>query len=176
MSVEKSIKSIVDRVSDRRRNDIRELKGNCLFRIRIDNHKLKEIFVDTIKFAIDKDLVNYLYTLLMLEKINNKAGMYRICVNEIMKTENVETIHKKSSELYNLSVMIGGKLDDIKLELSYLEIREKYYLSPLLVENHKDKTDSEKIDHMLVLIQHSLALPDHLYYSDESDDSEVLDV
>ena len=163
MSVEKNYfqKLKVDLVLDKMRNDI---------------HKLKETFVDTIKFAIDKDLVKYLYTLLRLEKIDEKLGMHRIDVNEMMKTENVETIRKKSSELFYQVVMLGERLEDIKLELSYLEIRKKYNLSPLLVEDHEDMTDSEKIDHMLILIQHGLDLPDHSDYSDESDVPDVPDV
>ena len=69
-------------------------------------------------------------------------------------------------------VMLDERLKYIKLELSYLEIRKKYNLSPLLVENHEDMTDSEKINHMLILIQHGLDLPDP---SDDSDDSDESD-
>ena len=147
-------------------DQMRKETKNITDQMRYNVHKLKVVFVDTIKFAIDKDLVKYLYTLLRLEKIHEKVGIYGIGVNEIMKTENVETMRKISSELFHQVVMIGDRLEDIKLELSYLEIREKYDLSPLLVEDHEDKSDSEKIDHMLILIQHGLDLPD---YSDESD-------
>ena len=69
--------------------------------------------------------------------------------------------------------MLGERLEDIKLELSYLEIRKKYNLCPLLVEDYEDMTDSEKIDHMLFLIQHGLDSQD---YSDDSDDPDDLDL
>ena len=135
--------------------------------LRNDAHKLKEVFVDTIKFAIDKDLVKSLYTLLMLRNFHKKVGIFRIGVNEIMKTENDEIIQKKTSALFDLIVMLGKSLEDILLGLSYLEIRKQYNLSPLLLETYEDMTDSEKIEHMLVLIQHGLELQDVF---DESDD------
>ena len=72
-------------------------------------------------------------------------------------------------------VMLDERLKYIKLELSYLEIRKKYNLSPLLVENHEDMTDSEKINHMLILIQHGLDLPDPSDDSDDSDESDESD-
>ena len=130
--------------------------------MRNDVHKLKEVFVDTIKFAIDKDLVKNLYTLLMLRNFHKKVGIYRIDVNEIMKTEKVEIIKKKTSALFDQIVMLGESLEDIKLELSYLEIRKKYNISTLLVETYEDMTDSKKIDHMLFLIQYGLDLQDDL--------------
>ena len=74
---------------------VEKVKKYNLDQMRNDVHKLKEVFVDTIKFAIDKDLVNSLYTLLRLENFDKKVGIYRIDVNEIMKTENVEIIKKK---------------------------------------------------------------------------------
>ena len=131
-----------------------------LEQLRNDAHKLKEVFVDTIKFAIDKDLVKYLYTLLMLQNFHEKEGIFKIGVNEIMKTINDEIIHKKTSELLDLVVMLGKSLEDILLKLLILEIRKQYNLDPLLVETYEDMTDSEKIEHMLILIQHGLELPD----------------
>ena len=148
---------------------VEKVKKFNLDQMRNDVHKLKEVFVDTIKFAIDKDLVKYLYTLLMLRNFHKKVGIYRIDVNEIMKTENDEIIQKKTSALFDLIVMLGESLEDIKLELSYLEIRKKYNLSTLLVENYEDMTDSEKIEHMLILIQHGLDL------QDDSDDLDLQD-
>ena len=71
--------------------------------------------------------------------------------------------------------MLGESLEDIKLELSYLEIRKKYNLSTLLVETYEDMTDSKKIEHMLILIQHGLDLQDDSDDSDESDDSDLQD-
>ena len=41
-----------------------------------------------------------------------------------------------------------------------------------MVENYEDMTDSEKIEHMLILIQHGLDLQDD---SDESDDLDLQD-
>ena len=91
MSVEKVKKDN----SDQMRNNFHKLKeALVLDQMRNDVHKLKEAFVDTIKFAIDRDLVKSLYTLLRLEKIDKKVGIHRIDVNEIMKTENVEIIKK----------------------------------------------------------------------------------
>ena len=135
---------------------VEKVKKYNLDQMRNDVYKLKEVFVDTIKFAIDKDLVKYLYTLLMLQNFHKKVGIYRIDVNEI--------------------VMLGESLEDIKLELSYLEIRKQYNLDPLLVETYKDMTDSEKIEHMLFLIQHGLDLQDDSDYLDLQDDSDDLDL
>ena len=72
--------------------------------------------------------------------------------------------------------MLGESLEDIKLELSYLEIRKKYNLSTLLVENYEDMTDSEKIKHMLFLIQYGLDLQDDSDDLDLQDDSDDLDL
>ena len=66
--------------------------------------------------------------------------------------------------------MLSKSLEDILLGLSYIEIRRQYNQDPLLVETHKDMTDSEKIVHMLFLIQHGL---DFQYYFDESDDLDL---
>ena len=121
--------------------------------LRNDAHKLKEVFVDTIKFAIDRDLVKYLYTLIMLRDFHKKVGIFKIGVNDIIETENNELKHKKISELLDLIVMLGKSLEEILLGLSYLEIRKPFNLNPLLLETYEDMTDSEKIEHMLILIQ-----------------------
>ena len=166
MSVEKVKKFKSDNKSD---------KMKYLDKMKYDCHKLNKVFLDILKFAIDNDLVNCLYTLLMLRKFPEKVGIYRIDVNEVMKTENVEIIQKKTSALFDLIVMLGESLEDIKLELSYLEIRKKYNLSTLLVETYVDMTDSKKIEHMLILIQHGLDLQDDSDDSDESDDLDLQD-
>ena len=67
-----------------------EVKKFNLEKLKDDAHELKEIFVDTIQFAIDKDLVKYLYTLVMLRNLHKKVGIFRIGVNEIIETDNVE--------------------------------------------------------------------------------------
>ena len=144
-----------------------EVKKYNLEQLRDDTHELKEVFVDTIKFAIDNDLVKSLYTQVMLRNIHKKVGKIRIGVNEIIKTENVEILYKKKSELLDRIVMLSKSLEDILLGLSYLEIRKQYNLDPLLVETYEDMTDSEKIEHMLILIQHGLEFQDDF---DESDD------
>ena len=72
-----------------------EVKKYNLEQLRDDAHELKEVFVDTIQFAIDKDLVKYLYTQVMLQNIHKKVGKIRMGVNEIIKTENVEILYKK---------------------------------------------------------------------------------
>ena len=127
-----------------------------LDQLRNDVNKLKEFFVDTINYAIDKDLVHSLYTLLMFENFHRKLGIYKINMNELI-TENDEK--KKTSalfELFKLIDMLGKILKDIKLELSYMEIRKKFDLNLLYVETYKDMTSRKKIDHMMVLIQHGL--------------------
>ena len=72
-----------------------EVKKYNLEQLRDDAHELKEVFVDTIKFAIDKDLVKSLYTQVMLKNIHKKVGKIRSGLNEIIKTENVEILYKK---------------------------------------------------------------------------------
>ena len=141
-------------------DSLEKVKKYNLEKMKNDVHKLKEVFVDTIKFAIDKDLVKYLYTLLMLRNFHKKVGIFSIDVNDIIKTEKVEIINKKTSALFDQIVMLGEILEEIKLELSYLEIRKKYNLSTLLVDTDEDMTDSKKIEHMLILIQHGLDLQD----------------
>ena len=128
--------------------------------LRNDAHKLKEVFVDTIKFAIDRDLVKSLYTLIMLRDFHKKVGIFKIGVNDIIETENDELKHKKISELLDLIVMLGKSLEEILLGLSYLEIRKQFNLNTLLLETYEDMTDSEKIEHMLILIQWGLELHD----------------
>ena len=149
-----------------------EVKKYNLEKLRDDAHELKEVFVDTIKFAIDKDLVKSLYILVMLQNFHKKVGKFRIGVNEIIKTKNVEILYKKKSDLLDLIVMLSKILEDILLDLSCLEIRKQYNLDPLLVETYKDMTDSEKIKHMLILIQHGLNFQDVF---DEPDDSDLQD-
>ena len=81
-----------------KRKNLQKLKLDLVFdemRMRNDTHKLKETFVDTVKFATDKDLVKYLYTLVMWEKIHEKVGKYRIGVNEMLKSKNVDIMKKK---------------------------------------------------------------------------------
>ena len=56
--------------------------------------------------------------------------------------------------------MLSKSLEDILLGLAYLEIRKQYNLNPLLVETYEDMTDSEKIEHMLNLIQYGLEFQD----------------
>ena len=62
--------------------------------------------------------------------------------------------------------MLSKSLEDILLGLSYIEIRKQYNLDPLLVETYKDMTDSEKIEHMLFLIQHGLGFQDDDFFDD----------
>ena len=143
-----------------------EVKKYNLEQLRDDTHELKEVFVDTIKFAIDNDLVKSLYTQVMLRNIHKKVGKIRIGVNEIIKTENVEILYKKKSELLDRIVMLSKSLEDILLGLSYLEIRKQYNLDPLLVKTYEDMTDSEKIEHMLILI-HGLEFQDDFNESDD---------
>ena len=137
-------------------DSLEKVKKYNLEKMKYDVHKLKEVFVDTIKFAIDKDIVKYLYTLLMLRNFHKKVGIFSIDVNDIIKTKKVEIINKKTSALFDQIVMLGEILEEIKLELSYLEIRKKYNLSTLLVDTDEDMTDSQKIDHLLLLIQYDL--------------------
>ena len=140
-------------------DSLEKVKKQNLDKIKYDVHKLKEVFVDTIKFAIDKDLVKYLYTLLMLRNFYEKVGIFIGDSNYIMKTEKtekVEIIIKKTSALLNRIVMLGEILEEIKLELSYLEIRKKYNLNILLVDTNEDMTDRQKINHLMIFIQHGL--------------------
>ena len=127
-------------------------------KLRNDAHKLKEVFVDTIKFAINRDLVNSLYNLIILRDFHNKVGIFKIGVNDIIETENAELKHKKISELLNLIVTLGKSLEEILLGLSHLEIRKQLNLNPLVLETYEDMTDSEKIEQMLVLIHWGLEL------------------
>ena len=143
-----------------------EVKKYNLEQLRDDAHELKEVFVDTIQFAIDKDLVKYLYTQVMLQNIHKKVGKIRMGVNEIIKTENVEILYKKKTELLDRIAMLSKSLEYILLGLSYIEIRKQYNLDPLLVETYKDMTDSEKIEHMLFLIQHGLGFQDDDFFDD----------
>ena len=144
----------------------KEKKYN-LYKLRKDVHKLKEVFVDTIKFAIDKDLVKNLHTLLMLRRFHMKLGMY---MNEIMKTEKVEIISEKTSALFDKIDMLGESLEyikeDIKLELSYLEIREQYNISKE-IENMLFMTDSKEFEYMMILLQYDLGLQDEFYRLDK---------
>ena len=137
-------------------DSLEKVKKYNLDKIKYDVHKLKEVFVDTIKFAIDKDLVKELYTLLMLRNFPEKVGLFRGDLNNIMKTTIVKIIIKKTSELFNLIVMLGEILEEIKLELSYFEIRKKYDINILLVDTDEDMTDRLKINHLMNLIQHGL--------------------
>ena len=137
-------------------DSLEKVNKKNLDKIKYDVHKLKEVFVDTIKFAIDKDLVKYLYTLLMLRNFDEKLGIFIGDSNYIMKTEKVEIIIKKTSALLNLIAMLGEILEEIKLELSYLEIRKKYNLKTLLVDTNEDMTDRQKINHLMIMIQHGL--------------------
>ena len=157
----------------------KEKKYN-LYKLRKDVHKLKEVFVDTIKFAIDKDLVKNLHTLLMLRRFHMKLGMY---MNEIMKTEKVEIISEKTSALFDKIDMLGESLEyikeDIKLELSYLEIREQYNISleereireqyniNKEIENMLFMTDSKEFEYMMILLQYDLGLQDEFYRLDK---------
>ena len=157
----------------------KEKKYN-LYKLRKDVHKLKEVFVDTIKFAIDKDLVKNLHTLLMLRRFHMKLGMY---MNEIMKTEKVEIISEKTSALFDKIDMLGESLEyikeDIKLELSYLEIREQYNISleereiseqyniSKEIENMLFMTDSKEFEYMMILLQYDLGLQDEFYRLDK---------
>ena len=143
-----------------------EVKKYNLEQLRDDAHELKEVFVDTIQFAIDNDLVKYLYTEVMSRNIHKKVGKIRMGLNDIIKTENVEILYIKKTELLDRIAMLSKSLEDILLELSCIEIRKQYNQDPLLVESHIDMTDSEKIAHMLFLIQHGLNFQ---YYFEDSD-------
>ena len=72
-----------------------EVKKYNLEQLRDDAHELKVVFVDAIKFAIDKDLVKYLYTEVMLRNIHKKVGKIRRGLNDIIETENSEILYKK---------------------------------------------------------------------------------
>ena len=74
---------------------VKKVKKYNLEKIKNYVQKLKEAYVDTIKIAIDKDLVNYLYTLLMLQNFHKKVGIFNKDVNDIIETEKVEIIKKK---------------------------------------------------------------------------------
>ena len=143
-----------------------EVKKYNLEQLRDDAHELKEVFVDTIQFAIDNDLVKYLYTEVMSRNIHKKVGKIRMGLNDIIKTENVEILYIKKTELLDRIAMLSKSLEDILLELSCIEIRKQYNQDPLLVVSHIDRTDSEKIEHMLFLIQHGLNFQ---YYFEDSD-------
>ena len=143
-----------------------EVKKYNLEQLRDDAHELKEVFVDTIQFAIDNDLVKYLYTEVMSRNIHKKVGKIRMGLNDIIKTENVEILYIKKTELLDRIAMLSKSLEDILLGLSYIEIRKQYNQEPLSVASHIDMTDSEKIVHMLFLIQHGL---DFQYYFEDSD-------
>ena len=92
----------------------------------------------------------------MLRNFPEKVGLFRGDLNNIMKTTIVKIIIKKTSELFNLIVMLGEILEEIKLELSYFEIRKKYDINILLVDTDEDMTDRLKINHLMNLIQHGL--------------------
>ena len=151
-------------------DSLEKVKKYNLDQMRNDVHKLKEVFVDTIKFAIDKDLVKYLYTQVMLRNIHKKAGKIRSGLNDIIETENIEIFYKKKTEVLDRIAMLSESLKDILLELSYIEIRIQYNQDPLLVESHMDMTVSEKIVHMLFLIQHGLYFQN--YFGDPEDSEE----
>ena len=72
--------------------------------------------------------------------------------------------------------MLSKSLEDILLGLSYIEIRKQYNQDPLLVETYKDMTDSEKIVHMLILIQRGLDFQYYFEDSDEFDEPDDLDL
>ena len=74
-----------------------EVKKYNLEQLRDDAHELKEVFVDTIQFAIDNDLVKYLYTEVMSRNIHKKVGKIRMGLNDIIKTENVEILYIKKN-------------------------------------------------------------------------------
>ena len=136
---------------------LEEVKKYNLNQIEYNVHKSKEVFIDTINFAIDKDSVKHLYTLLILENFHEKVGKFRgDLINLKKKTTGVETIIKEASALLDLIVMLGVILEKIKFELSCMAIRKKYDLSSLLVNNNELMTDGEKINHMMILIQHGL--------------------
>ena len=135
------------------------VKKNNVNELRYDIYKLKENFVDNINFAIDKDLVKYLHTLLTLRNFHEKVGKIRGDLNVIMETTTVGII-KKTNAVFNQIGMLGTILEEIKLQLAYVDTRKKYNLSTLLTDEDEDEdmTDDIKISHMMTLIQHGLDL------------------
>ena len=127
-----------------------------LDKIKYDCHKLNKVFLDILKFAIDKDLVNCLYTLLMLRNFDKKVGKFCGDLNDIIETENDEMTTKKTSALCDQIVRIGEIFEEIQLDLSYFEIRKKYNLSTKLVDANKNMTDGQKIEHLMILVQYDL--------------------
>ena len=67
-----------------------------LDKMKYDCHKLNKVFLDILKFAIDNDLVNCLYTLLMLRNFPKKVGKFCVDLNDIIETENDEMTTKKN--------------------------------------------------------------------------------
>ena len=156
------------------------VKKYNLEKIKNDVQKLKEVYVDTIKIAIDKDLVKYLHTLLMLQNFYNKVGIFNEDVNDIIEIKKVEIIYEKTSSLFNQIVMLSEILEEIKFRLSWLEIQIKYDLSIFLINiNDDNMTDKRKIGNMLLLLENDLNFQyklDKLDEPDKPDDYDDLDL
>ena len=136
---------------------LKESIKNTINDVRYDFHKLKENLIDNIYFAIDKDLVKYLHTLLTSENFHEKVGKIRYDLNVIMRTTTVGMIEKKI-EVFEEIGNLGTILDEIKLQLSCGDIRKKYNLSTLLIVEDEDMSDDLKINRMTMLIKHGLDL------------------
>ena len=73
-----------------------KVKKFILEQLRDNAHILKEIFVDTIQFAIDNELVKYLYTKVIARNIHKKIEKIRMDLNDLIITENLEIFYKKN--------------------------------------------------------------------------------
>ena len=134
-----------------------ERDKNNLIPIRNAVYKLKVNFIDILNFAIDNDFVNPLYTHVILRCVHKKLGKIVMGLNDITVTRRIKT----RNDLFQQLDILDINLEDIKLELSYLEIRKKYNLPQLLIEEPDDEemTDKDKIQHLMNLIQSSLRFP-----------------
>ena len=106
------------------KSDNKSDKMKYLDKMKYDCHNLNKVFLDILKFAIDNDLVNCLYTLLMLRKFPEKVGKFCIDLNDIIETENDEMTTKQTNALYDQIVRIGGIFEETQLDLSYFEIKK----------------------------------------------------
>ena len=138
------------------KSDNKSDKMKYLDKMKYDCHKLNKVFLDILKFAIDNDLVNFLYTLLMLRKFPEKVGKFCIDLNDIIETENDEMTKKQTNALCDQIVRIGGIFEETQLDLSYFEIKKKYKQCTKLVDANETMTDGEKINHLINLVIYDL--------------------
>ena len=125
-----------------------ESKNHTINEIRYDIFKLKENLIDNIYFAIDKDLLKMLFTI--LEFCNFRDKLEDIIDNLYFrkKTSTVGGLQKIKNEVFELI----GILDEIKLDLSCGDIRKKYNLTTLSTKD--GITDDQIIYELTRLIRH----------------------